>query len=302
VAPVGANVPEGVRRQAGRGPAWAAWIASLPRLVEEATAGWGLIVDGEPRSRGSGLVLPVRDDGRPADLLVSGPEATTSQAHLALRAWDGRGAVQLLRADPRRRLLLLERCEPGHDLTDLDPVDACTVVAALYPRLHRRPVPSLDRLSSRAAGWAGELAALRGTTVAPRRFVDQAVGLAEGFASDPETDVVLVHGDLHAGTVLAAAREPWLAVDPRPLAGEPAFEVAPLLWTRWDEAVASGNLRSAVLGRLYAAIDTAGLDEDRTRAWVTLRVMVALLHAAAAPTVDRAEVTRCTTLVKAVQR
>ncbi|GAA1851680.1 streptomycin 6-kinase [Microlunatus capsulatus] len=296
------RVPNLLGRQAARGPAWAGWLETLPRLVADVLGGWGLVADGPVRTRGSGLVLPVRDDGRPGDLVLGGPEPDAAAAHLALRAWDGAGAVQLLRADPRRRVLLLERCEPGHDLADLDPVDACAVVAGLYPRLHRRPVPSLDRLSERSAGWADALAALHGTTAAPRRFVDQAVGLAADFAADPGTDVALVHGDLHTGTVLAASREPWLAVDPHPLAGEPSFEVAPLLWTRWDEAVASGDLRGAVLDRLYAVVDTAGLDEDRTRAWVTVRVMVALLAAVSAPVPDREAVTRCTTLVKAVQR
>lgn len=295
-------MPDLVARQAARGPAWDAWVETLPRLAADVLGSWGLVADGAARARGSGLVLPVRDDGRPGDLVLGGPEPDAAAAHLALRAWDGSGAVQLLRADPRRRVLLLERCEPGHDLADLDPVDACAVVAGLYSRLHRRPVPSLDRLSERSRGWADALAALHGTTAAPRRFVDQAVGLAADFAADPGTDVALVHGDLHTGTVLAASREPWLAVDPHPLAGEAAFEVAPLLWTRWEEAVASGDLRGAVLDRLYAVVDTAGLDEDRTRAWVTVRVMVALLAAVSAPVPDREAVTRCTTLVKAVQR
>ena len=295
-------MPDRIAGHAARGPAWSAWVQSLPRLVEDVLGSWRLVADGPPRARGSALVLPVRDDGRPGDLVVGGPEPDAAGAHLALRAWDGTAAVQLLRADPRRRVLLLERCEPGQDLTDLDPVEACTVVAGLYPRLHRRPVPSLDRLSERSRGWADALAALRGTAAAPRRFVDQAVGLAADFAADPGTDVALVHGDLHSGTVLAATREPWLAVDPHPLAGEPSFEVAPLLWTRWDEAVGSGDLRGAVLDRLYAAVATAGLDEDRTRAWVTVRVMVALLTEVSAPVPDREAVTRCTTLVKAVQR
>ena len=274
----------------------------LPRLLEQVMATWRLTADGEPRSRGSALVLPVRDDGRPADLKLGGPEPGASYEHLALRAWDGRGAAQLLRADPSRRVLLVERAVPGHDLHLLDPVQACAVVAELYGSLHRPPVPQLERLSARASRWSEELTGLRGTALAPRRFVDQAVGLATEFATDPGTDAALQHGDLHYGTVLAATRQPWVAVDPQPLAGEPAYEVAPLLWHRWEEAVASGNLRGALLDRFYAVVDTAGLDEDRVRDWVTVRAMVELRQAAAAPVVDRDRVTLCTTLTKSVQR
>jgi streptomycin 6-kinase len=296
------ELPGALLRQSARGPAWKAWLEGLPRLLEEVLSSWRLIPDGELRSRRSALVLPVRDDGRPADLRLGGPEPGAALEHLALRAWDGRGAVQLLRADPRRRVLLLERAEPGYDLHALEAVEACVVVAELYGRLHRPPVPQLDRLSVCADRWSEELAGLRGTTLAPRRFVDQAVGLAAGFAGDVGTEVALLHGDLHSGTVLAGSREPWLAVDPQPLAGDPAYEVAPLLWHRWDEAVASGDLRGAVLDRLYTVVDTAGLDEHRVRDWVTVRAMVELLRAAGAPVVDRDRVTLCTTLTKAVQR
>ena len=55
--------------------------------------------------------------------------------HLALRAWGGNGAVQLLRADPRRFALLLERLEP-RDLTTIDALDACVLLDLLL--LHCR--------------------------------------------------------------------------------------------------------------------------------------------------------------------
>lgn len=292
--------PAGLDVLAGRGPGWSAWCDTLPRLVADVLDSWALTSDGPTRVRGAAVVLPVRDDGRPAELRLGGPEPAAEHAHLALRAWDGDAAVQLLRADPRRRVLLLERL--GEDLHALDPVAACTVVAGLYARLHRRPVPQLARLSELSGRWSEALAGLRGTTLAPRRFVDQAVGLAADLAGEPGTDAALLHGDLHHGTVRAGTREPWLVVDPEPLAGDPAYEVAPLLWHRWDEAVATGDLRGALLDRLYAVVDTAGLDEDHVRAWVTVRTMVELLRAAAAPVVDRERVTLCTTLVKAVQR
>ena len=74
--------------------------------------------------------------------------------------------------------------------------------------------------------------------------------------------------------MLAAAREPWLVIDPKPMSGDPAYEVAPMLWNRWDEVMASGDPRTAILDRMFTLVDGAGLDEDRVRAWVTVRMMV----------------------------
>jgi streptomycin 6-kinase len=40
---------------------------------------------------------------------------------------------------------------------------------------------------------------------------------------------VLLHQDLHADNVLAAQREPWLTIDPKPLSGEREFGVTALV-------------------------------------------------------------------------
>lgn len=288
-----------------RGEDWVLWLARLPRLVDDVLADWRLSLDGAPMTGQVAVVLPVRTEaGEPAVVKFGLPHSEAEHEHLVLRAWAGDGAVRLLRADPRRSVLLLERADPGHDLTVLPVVEACEVVAGLYPRLHRPPLPQLDRLSARAARWAEELVVLRGSHTVPRRFVDQAIGLARDFAVDPDTDRVLVHTDLHYANVLAAGREPWLAIDPKPLAGDPAYEIAPMLWNRWPEAVATGDLRGAVLERLFTIVDVAGLDEDRVRDWVVVRELANVLWALqdGSASVDPTWVTVATTIAKAVQR
>ena len=297
------NVPPDFAAATRRWPERVDWLDRLPRLVDEQLDRWQLSAEAGVAWGENAVVVPVRTrEGEPAALKVGWPHREATHEHLALRAWAGRGAVALLRADPHRAALLLERAEPGTDLGDVEVVEACEVVAGLYGLLHREPLPQLDRLSVEAARWSEELAGLRRLSLAPRRFVDQAVRLAADFAADPATDAALLHGDLHFANVLAAERAPWLVIDPHPLAGDPAYEVAPLLWNRWDEAVATRDLRGALLERLYAVVDAAGLDEDRVRDWVTVREMVLVLDAVRQPELDRDWVTRCTTVVKAVQR
>jgi len=289
-------------------------LAELPRLIADVCSGWRLVVEGPAMTGATALVLPVRtENGEPAVLKLGWPHPEATYEHLALRAWAGEGAVRLLRADPRRQALLLERADPGHDLHQLPIMEACEVIAGLYPKLHGPTLPQLDRLSAHAGRWAEELADLRRTQRVPRRFVDQAISLASDFASDPQTDDGLIHTDLHFANVLAAAREPWLAIDPKPLTGEPAYEVAPVLWNRWDEAVATGDIRAAVLSRMFTLIDHGGLDEDRVRAWVVVREMVNVHEAivddgaeGSAPVQESAEdaawITTALTIVKAAQR
>lgn len=247
--------------------------------VDDLLDEWQLTPDGAGTS-----VLRVRTaGGRPAVLKLGAAE----HEHLALQHWHGNGAVQLLRADPHRGALLLERLHT-EDLTDLWDVQACELVGDLYARLHVAALPQLPRLSEQVLRWADRLA----EAPLPRRLVEQAVALARSFATDDATDGRLLHTDLHYGHVLAGDREEWLAIAPEPLNGDPHFEVAPLLWSRWDEL--AGDVRRGVRARFHAVIDAAGLDEDRARDWAVLRAVV---RAAEEP----AWVTRCVAIAKSVQ-
>lgn len=299
-------IPAGLAAAAGRGPAWADWLDRLPRLLADVLADWVLSPDGPPTHRRCALVVPVRSEDRTrAVLKLTFPHADAETEHLALRRWGGRGAVHLLRADPHRFALLLERLKP-RDLRDLPTDDAVAVVAGLYGPLHVPALPQTPRLSAHLTRWADGLAALPRSAPVPRRYVEQAVALARALATDPATDARLLHGDLHDGNVLAGLREPWLAIDPKPLAGDPHWEPAPLLWNRWRAAVGSGDLRAALRHRLWLACDVGGLDPDRARDLTVVRVMVNALWevedaAARGTEPDRDWLTRQVAVAKAVQ-
>lgn len=292
-----------------RGPEWADWLDGLPRLARDLVADWDLAVDGEATHGENALVLPVRTaEGRAAALKVTFPHEEAEHEHLALRHWAGDGAVELLRADPHRWALLLERVGPA-DLTTVDDDASCRVVGGLYRRLHRPAPPQLRRLSALAALWGEQLRALPRDAPAPRRLVEQAAALCRTFADDDATDGRLLHGDLHVLNVLAAQREPWVVVDPGPLSGDPAFEVAPMLWNRWAEVVATRDVRGAVNRRLDVVVEVAVLDRDRVRDWVVVRELVNVLWALQDAErlgrgllpAEREWVTRAVTVAKAVQ-
>jgi streptomycin 6-kinase len=298
-------LPEPLLGFASRGESWRTWLDALPRLADEMLADWDLVVDGAPMNGECALVVPVRTPGaEPAVLKIGWPHWEAEHEHLALRAWAGDGAVRLLRADPHRWALLLERARADRDLTTVPVIEACELVAGLYQRLHRPALPQLRLLSEQAQRWSRALGGLRHDLV-PRRYVEQAAALARDLASDASTDGTLIHTDLHYFNVLAADREPWLAIDPKPLSGDPAFEVAPLLWNRWDEAVGDGNIRQAIRRRFFTVVDAAGLDENRARDWVIVREMVNAVWAIedagpdGLPDVDW--ITTCVSITKAVQ-
>ncbi len=295
------DLPGSVLAMAHRGDEWAAWVDRLPALTRDLVEEWQLSVGGCPRSGFCSLVVPVRTaSDRPAVLKVGFPDRESEHEPLALQHWHGAGAVSLLRADPRRWALLLERLHE-ETLAELWDLEACEVVAGLYGRLHIPAPPQPRRLSGELRRWEAQLRRLPRRAPVPRRLVEQSLAVVRDLGDDDGTDGTLVHGDLHYDNVLAADREPWLAIDPKPLSGDPHFEPAPMLWNRWDEVVASGSIRDAVRRRFHALVDTAGLDEDRARDWAVLRVVLNAVWELAESRPDRDRITRSVTIAKAVQ-
>jgi streptomycin 6-kinase len=265
-------LPPGVLAFAERGPEWSAFVDRLPRLLAEVAQAWGLTVDGPPQHGYCSLVVPVRRGAEPAVLKLAFPDDESEHEALGLHHWGGRGAVRLLSADPRRSALLLERLHPT-DLNTLDVLEACEVVAGLYSRLHVRAMPQLRPLTAYVARWTERLAGLPRDAPVPHRLVQQAVSLGRDLVSDEASDGILIHGDLHYDNVLAGDREPWLVIDPKPVSGDPHYELAPMLWNRWDEVVASGDVRTAVRRRFHTLVDAGLLQEERARDWVVVRML-----------------------------
>lgn len=291
---------------AARGPDWARWVQSLATLTRDLLSEWRLAVDGPPMNGYCSLVQPVRtQEGMPAMLKLCFPDEESQHEHLALRRWAGSGAVRLLSADPHRRALLLERLDAA-DLRTVPALQACEIVAQLYQALHVVPLPQLRSLAFYIERWNADLAALPRNAPIPRRLVEQAMSLGRELLADPG-EACVIHGDLHYQNVLASVREPWLAIDPKPINGDPHYELAPMLWNRWDELVApasSRDVRDGVRRRFCTLLDAAGFDEDRARSWVVVRMVHNAMWSLADGSAGRAAqewLTTCIAIAKAVQ-
>jgi streptomycin 6-kinase len=309
------DVPAEFRAMAERGPQWGAWVDEVPGVVRVLVEQWRLRTDGYPTHGHSSLILPVRTaEGAAAILKLGFPDEESEHEHLALQRWGGCGAVRLLSADPHHRGLLLERLS-STDLSTVSDAEACGVVADLYRRIHIPAMPQLRPLSYFINTWTAELAELARNAPIPRRLVEQAIALGKDLVADRAVADRVIHTDLHYGNVLAgnvlaanvpsAEREPWLVIDPKPVNGDPHYEIAPMLWNRWDEI--AGDVRDGVRRRLWTLVDAAGFDEDRARAWVIVRMVHNAMWALGkklvrdGPQTDPAWLTICVAVAKAVQ-
>ena len=280
------------------GPTGADWARDVNRLTRESLDAWDLELAGAPMTGWTAVVHPVvrRADphGDPLVLKVGWPHVESAQEHLALRAWNGRGAVRLIAADPSRGSLLLERLDSTRDLNAVDIDEACAAVGGLYRDLH---VPAPPTIRTLAAYLDPYLTKLRQRTDVPRRVVSRVTGLARDLLAEPGPRVLL-HTDLNYENVLAADRATWLAIDPKPLAGSAGYELHPLLRNRFDELGTGAAMRWSVRRRLEVTCDAAGLDEEIGRLWCIVRCGVEILWAAVDG--DDDELSKNLTLIKAL--
>jgi streptomycin 6-kinase len=196
-------------------------------------------------------------------LKVQRPHRESEHEAAALELWDGEGAIRLLDHDPEEHALLLEQCVPGTPLAAAGAEVALGVFIDLLPRLWKPAGPPFRQLADEAAWWAEYLP--REWEQAGRQFERPLLDAAlEALRELPPTqgEQVLLHQDLHGGNVLAAQREPWLAIDPKPLAGEREFGVAPIV-----RSFELGHSRRDVLGRFDRLTSELGLDRERARGW-----------------------------------
>jgi streptomycin 6-kinase len=252
-----------------------AWIASLPRLIANMLDRWTLRPDGPAGHGMASLVLPVVCAGGTAAALKLQPlDEENAGEPIGLGAWDGDGAVRLLDHDPATGAMLLERLDATRPLSGLADGPALQILAELLARLVAVPAPhGLRRLADIAAAMLDQLprAVPMLCDPAEQRLVRKCASAVAELITEPGDR--LLHWDLHYDNILAGQRQPWLAIDPKPLAGDPCFELLPALDNRWDEVVATGNVTRAVLRRFDLLTDVLGLDRQRATGWTLGRVL-----------------------------
>ena len=249
----------------GRTPAGRAWIARLPELVGRAVERWDLTPGAPYTSGASSWCAPVlRADGSHAVLKISLPHDEARAEAVALRAWHGRGAPALLDADPADWALLLERVEPGTMLS-LAPgsaQDRLERAAAVARVLWAVPeVPEVPVMADVCARWADVL-----EERADRHDIDRALvrRAADLLRTLPGTAASLVHGDFNPGNLLDAGEGRWLAIDPKPMRGDPAYDLWPLL-EQVDDPFAHADPVAVLRARVRTV--AGDLDADRIAAW-----------------------------------
>lgn len=259
------SIPPGLTATCTQSSEGAAWLAGIPSVVGRFARRWRLTL-GEPFEGSCSWVAPVmRADGSPAVLKVGMPHMEGRDEIAGLRFWNGDPTVRLLDSDDALGVMLLEHCEPGTPLRTRPESEQDVVIAGLLRRMWRKPAgqQSFRPLSEMTRYWS-EATLSRSREWANASLVREGLRLFEAL-SQPSPEDMLLATDLHAGNVLAAARQPWLAIDPKPFVGDPAYDATQHLLNCLE------RLRTRPTDTIRRFSDLLGVHFERVRWWTFAR-------------------------------
>ncbi len=249
----------------------AAWLERLPGLLEQCEKRWSLKLEPPFQDLTYNYVAPARGPGGARWVIKAGyPSPELSAEVDALRRFDGQGAVQLIEADIDQGLFLLEELIPGTPLVELAEDRKATSIAAELMRQIWRPVPDKHKFRT-LADWFNGLVRLRshfhgGFGPFPKELVERAEVLSSELLASMQP-VMLLHGDLHHTNILAAQRQPWLAIDPKGVLGEPAYEISAFMYNPIPQLLHSPNPRAILQRRANQFTNELMLDRYRLCGW-----------------------------------
>ncbi len=243
-------------------------------MVADISARWSLDVGTafEPGGTAAWVAPARRADGTDAVLKLAWRHYEADHEADGLRVWDGDGAVRLIayeHLDERTDALLLERCLPGTAATTLPENEQDELVAKLLRRLWIAPPPGPFRpLQSMCDAWVDGLDAARATAIlGDPGLVRDGVAQFRELPRD-DTPTALLVTDLHAGNILAAQREPWLVIDPKPYVGDLTYDALQHL-LNCQERLAPDP--AGLVARLAHLLD---LDAARLTRWLFARCVI----------------------------
>lgn len=251
-----------------------AWIERLPALAERYLQRWNCSPDGKVTSGAVGVIIPVRSGHGPAVLKISFTHPGNVDEPRALRLWRGDGAVRLYEYATEDFAMLLERVQSRS--LDL-PVDEAMQVGGDLLRRLAVPAPAdMPTLASQAVAWEEQL--LDQDRRAGHPLPDRLIGAARETIRDLAQDrtPAMLHGDLHAGNILASARG-WLVIDPKGVAGNPAQDAATMMLYRHQEALQAPDIRAELDRRLSIFCAASGADPQWSRRLIQARFVSGLL-------------------------
>lgn len=259
------------------GPAGKNWLQSLPSIISQLTEQWQLTNLRPFTNLSYNYVIHAQRAGTPVVIKIGYDIPTIVHEHSALRVYQGHGCIQLLESNLMYNALLLEHAHPGITLKSLFPLHeekAIGHVVEIMHQLHSVPLPAATNFPT-LTDWVKALYKPYPPGYAYANHIRKAQELAEALLAT-QTTPVLLHGDLHHGNIVLSQRG-WIAIDPKGVIGEPAYEVGSFIRNPWPDLLNQENSTALIEDRINLFAQLHPLDKERIHQWSYVQAVLAAI-------------------------
>lgn len=250
------------------------WLDNLPNLITQLTETYGLSNLKPVNNLSYNYVLTGLQDSKAVILKLGLDIDGFKREAAALMAFSGFGVVEVLIEN--NGLLLLECAVPGVSLKSYFPEkddEAINITANVIKRLHKAPIPSTHAFPH-VKDW---LAVLDSDLKIPAQTLQKARELRDQLLKTAAPDILL-HGDLHHDNILKNGND-WVAIDPKGVIGEPAYEVAAFIRNPIPELLNHADAPNIIHNRVTRFAELLELPSQRILEWCFVQAVLSWVWA-----------------------
>ncbi len=253
------------------GEAGQQWLDQLPILVAEIAESWGLSDLIPMENLSYNYVLSGFHNDKPIILKTGLDIEGLNREASALRAFEEHGAVEVLKL--RKGVILLERAMPGTSLKRYFPEreeESISITCDLIQKLHRAHFPTTGHFPH-IRDWLGAIDQHVENYVrdeADPVFMETLLKARDfkNYLLESSPQDIFLHGDLHHDNILSHG-DSFVAIDPKGVIGDPAYEVAAFIRNPIPNLLESPNALSIITTRIHDFAIRLNMDSQRITQW-----------------------------------
>jgi streptomycin 6-kinase len=251
------------------------WLAHLPMMIDSLADHWKLnhLVPVDNMTFHY-VAKAITNNNQAVVLKISCDEKTIADERQALMYFNGDGCIQLIDYHPDYHALLLQQATPGTSLTVLYPTQVDYVMDCYVDtmkKLHSKCLPK-QHYYRHISDWLKAIDNLIPNQPCPAHLLAKAIHLKNKLLTSMTTQI-FIHGDLHHDNILKNGNE-WLAIDPKGIIGEPAFEIAAFDFMYVNELANNTDIKNIFETRINLLAEKVNLDAQRIKDWVFVRLIL----------------------------
>jgi streptomycin 6-kinase len=250
------------------------WIDSLPSIIEKTSKQWQLqdVNPVEQKMNWNYVALAMQNNNYPVVLKLSYDRKLIQDEYNALKHFNGNGAVRVIDINLEYNALLLEQAIPGYLLKEHHPLriqDTINIYAAVVKKLSTCSLA--DNNYAHAKEWCDAIDKIHDPRI-PNNLIEKAKQLRSELLNTAPHEY-LCHGDLHLENIIQHGAD-WIAIDPKGIIGEMAFEAAAFDLITSDEMRDTSTIPSKIIDRVTQLANALDIPYDRLLFWIFLRIII----------------------------